>query len=283
MPRYVLTILIMVCALTGAAQRTAKVTATYIYYAPETMSVDEAKRTALERAKIQAIADEFGTVVSQSNTTVISNENGESDTRFYSYGGSDVKGEWIETIGEPKYEISFDDHVLVVSVTIKGTIRCVENHEHEISVSVLRNGIDLKNEDSDFKDGDDLYLRIKSTTDGYVQVFLVDYPSDNVYKLFPDNNQDGAIVENITYTLFYNDNEYGDNDMREFVVTGGDRIIRNDVVIMFSPRKFNETIFTSDGSNSLNYTKISDFEDWKSKFAKKPDNITINKPITIKP
>ena len=72
----------------------------------ENISLEEAKRIALERAKIQAIADEFGTIVSQSNTTLVSNRNGESSSDFFSLGGSEVKGEWIETIGQPEYEIS---------------------------------------------------------------------------------------------------------------------------------------------------------------------------------
>ena len=58
------------------SQRTAKVSATYTYYAPETMSIEEAKRVALDRAKIQAIADEFGTIVTQSTSSIISNKNG---------------------------------------------------------------------------------------------------------------------------------------------------------------------------------------------------------------
>ena len=98
MNRFILTIIFASSFMICYSQRTSKVSATYTYYAPETMSVEEAKRVALDRAKIQAIADEFGTVVSQSTTTVISNKNGESDTQVFSLGGSDVKGEWIETI-----------------------------------------------------------------------------------------------------------------------------------------------------------------------------------------
>ena len=75
------------------AQRTEKVRVEYTFHAPENISLEEAKRIALERAKIQAIADEFGTVVSQSNTTLVSNRNGESSTDFSSLAESEVKGE----------------------------------------------------------------------------------------------------------------------------------------------------------------------------------------------
>ena len=91
MNRFILFIILISSFLMGYPQKTAKVSATYTYYAPETMSIEEAKRVALDRAKIQAIADEFGTIVSQSTSTVITNKNGESDTQFFALGGSDVK------------------------------------------------------------------------------------------------------------------------------------------------------------------------------------------------
>lgn len=65
------------------AQRVEKVTAEYVYHAPENISLEEAKYIALERAKIQAIADTFGTIVSQSNFTTIANRNGKSDVDFF--------------------------------------------------------------------------------------------------------------------------------------------------------------------------------------------------------
>ena len=106
--RFFITACLFLFALPALAQRTEKVRAEYIYHAPENISLEEAKRIALERAKIQAIADEFGTIVSQSNTTMVSNRNGESSSDFFSLGGSEVKGEWIETIGQPSYDINYE-------------------------------------------------------------------------------------------------------------------------------------------------------------------------------
>ena len=114
--RITITICLFLFALPILAQRTEKVRAEYIYHAPENISLEEAKRIALERAKIQAIADEFGTIVSQSNTTLVSNRNGESSTDFFSLGGSEVKGEWIETIDLPEYDINYEQGMLVVKL-----------------------------------------------------------------------------------------------------------------------------------------------------------------------
>lgn len=70
----------------------------YTYIVPENVDLEKAKHIALERLKIQLIADEFGTTISQSNSTFVKNSNGESDVDFLSIGGSEVRGEWIETI-----------------------------------------------------------------------------------------------------------------------------------------------------------------------------------------
>ena len=165
------------------AQKMQKVEAEYVYYAPENVSLEEAKRTALERAKIQAIADAYGTIVSQSNTTRITNKNGKTDTDFLSLGGSEVKGEWIETIGEPEYNITYQQETLVVKVYIAGKIREIVSAPVDFDARVLCNGTDLKFERQDFREGDELYLYFKSPIDGYLSVYLLDKAQGVAYCL----------------------------------------------------------------------------------------------------
>ena len=138
--RSIITVCLLFFALPILAQRTEKVRAEYVYHAPENISLEEAKRIALERSKIQAIADEFGTIVSQSNTTLVSNRNGESSTDFFSLGGSEVKGEWIETIGQPEYKINYDQGMLVVKAIVSGRIREIVSAQIDIKAEVLCNG-----------------------------------------------------------------------------------------------------------------------------------------------
>ncbi len=103
-------------SLVAVAQKTERVTATYTYYAPEHVSIEEARRVALQRAQLQAIADAFGTIVTQTNATTVKNENGKSDVSLLSLGASEVKGEWLRTDGEPEYEIAYEDGMLAVTV-----------------------------------------------------------------------------------------------------------------------------------------------------------------------
>jgi len=192
-------------SITLSAQKMKRVDAEYIYHAPENVSLEEAKRIALERAKLQAIADAFGTVVSQSNFTTVANRNGKSDVDFFSLGGSEVKGEWIETIGEPEYSISYERNMLVVKVSVKGKAREMVSAQIDIVAKVLRNGTEDKFESDEFRSGDDLYLSFISPISGYLAVYLVD-AEQTTYCLLPYRNQTNGIYKveaNRRYLFFH--------------------------------------------------------------------------------
>lgn len=224
------------------AQRTERVRAEYTYHAPENVTLEAAKRTALERAKIQAIADEFGTVVSQSNTTFVTNQNGESNTDFFSLGGSEVKGEWIETIGEPEYAISYEQGMLVVRVTVSGRIREIVNAQIDFKAEVLCNGTDLKFARTDFKSGDDLYLYFQSPVDGYLAVYLLDDVSQMVYCLLPykSSSEGVAPIEHDKPYIFFSAAHAGENAhlVDEYTMTCSRPQEHNTLYIIFSPNEF---------------------------------------------
>ncbi len=90
----ILVLLLIPFHLTIFSQKPKKVSAELTFYAPETMSVVEAQRIALEKAKLKAIAEEFGTYISQSNSAIYSESNGVSSDYFSSISGTDVKGDW---------------------------------------------------------------------------------------------------------------------------------------------------------------------------------------------
>ena len=224
------------------AQRTEKVRAEYIYHAPENISLEEAKCIALERAKIQVIGDEFGTLVSQSNTTLVSNRNGESSSDFFSLGGSEVKGEWIETIGKPEYEINYEQGMLVVKAMVSGRIREIVSAQIDLKAEVLCNGTDLKFSRTDFKSGDDLYLYFQSPVNGYLAVYLLDEVSQMVYCLLPYKSSSEAvtpIVKDKPY-IFFSAKHAGDKGhlVDEYTMTCNNPVERNTIYVVFSPNEF---------------------------------------------
>ena len=112
MKRIFISLLLMTILVPVRGQKIKSVEGEFVYYAPENVSVVEAKRFALEQEQLKAIAEEFGTIVSQTNLTRIEGNNEQSSTRFSSFGSSDVKGEWIETKGKPEFDLGSSDPLL---------------------------------------------------------------------------------------------------------------------------------------------------------------------------
>ena len=267
--RFFITFTLFLFTLPILAQRTEKVRAEYTYHAPENISLEEAKRIALDRAKMQAVADEFGTIVSQSNTTLVKNSNGESSTDFFSLGGSEVKGEWIETIGQPEYEISYEQGMLVVKAIVTGRIREIVSAQIDIKVEVLCNGTDLKFARTDFKNGDDLYLYFQSPVDGYLAVYLLDEVSQMVYCLLPYKSSSEAVtsIEHDKPYIFFSAEHAGDKAhlVDEYTMTCNNSVERNTIYVVFSPNEFAKA--NSNNVDELLPQELSfeDFQKWLSK------------------
>ena len=259
--------------------RTTKVSATYTYYAPETMSIEEAKRIALDRAKIQAIADEFGTIVSQNTSTVITNKDGKSDTRFFAFGESDVKGEWIETIGNPVYNLKFEKHFFVVECSVIGKARETTKPKIEYIAQPLRNGTTLKYASTYFQDGDDLYLYFTSPIDGFLSVYLLVETTQTVYSILPyksENNAAIPIVGKKEY-VFFSIQEADKKDrgkVDEYILSCDLNKEFNTLFIVFSPTQFfGKNGFESNSENAPNCISFKEFKQWLTKAITKDNNI----------
>lgn len=256
-------------ASTGYAQKTKKVHGEYIYHAPENISIEQARQTALSRAQIQALGDEFGTVVAQHNATLMNNTNGSTHTDFTSLSSSDVKGEWLETIGEPKYEISYEQGMLVVKCSVTGKARAIVAKQNNYVAKILCNGIEDRNEGENFKSGDDLYLAYQSATKGYLAVYLID-DNKNAYCLLPyQSSKDGKVeVDANTRYVFFNQKTaqplFNSSDVDEYTMTCDKASETNYIYIISSPNPFIKAIDNA-VEGLPRELKYDDFQKWLSK------------------
>lgn len=256
-------------ASTGYAQKTKKVHGEYIYHAPENVSIEQARQTALSRAQIQALGDEFGTVVAQHNATLMNNTNGSTHTDFTSLSSSDVKGEWLETIGEPKYEISYKQGMLVVKCSVTGKARAIVAKQNNYVAKILCNGIEDRNEGENFKSGDDLYLAYQSATKGYLAVYLID-DNKNAYCLLPyQSSKDGKVeVDANTRYVFFNQKTaqplFNSSDVDEYTMTCDKASETNYIYIISSPNPFIKAIDNA-VEGLPRELKYDDFQKWLSK------------------
>lgn len=271
MIRWLFILLLLMLSAVAFPQKTEKVTAKYTYYVPENISLEEAKRTALERAKVSAIADKFGTLVTQSNTTVVTNQNGETDSRFYSLGGSEVKGEWIETTKEPVYNIRYEGEMLVVSVEVGGRIRENINAGVDFTAKVLRNGTEEKFESNEFRNGDDMYLYFKSPVDGYLTVYLLDETTEEVFCLLPyKGSGEGAfrIEHDRSYILFSIKDALTDpNIVDEYIMTCSHEMEYNDIYVVFSPNPFVKANTNKTNIESPRQLAFKEFKTWQNRLS----------------
>lgn len=246
--RGVLPTVVMLACQGVAAQKAVTVEGEYVLRSDGTVTVAQAKSIALERAKIEALAAEFGTIVSQTNLTVVRNETGAergsvSQSELLSLGGSEVMGEWIETIGEPEYKIHFEDDMLIIEVKVRGRARRLEAAKADFVARLLRNCTDDGCESSEFVDGNSFYLHFITPVSGYLSVYLVD-ENLNAYCLLPDRyDEDGVfhVKAGRDYVLF--SEEYARKNgmsgaVEEYVFTAEGELEHNALYVLFSPNKF---------------------------------------------
>lgn len=263
----ILTLLLILFCLPSLCQKEKTVQAEYTYHAPENISPVEAKRIALERAKIEAMSEAFNTIVQQTNTTRIESRDGKSNVNMISIGGSEVKGEWIETIGEPTYDIDYIDGMLVVTAKVKGKAREIVSANIDFKARVLCNGTEDKFETDQFKSGDDFYLSFNSPVAGYLAVYFVD--ADNkVYCMLPyGSQQDGSypIRANRRY-LFFSEKDAPQQE-RPIVVEYNmtcerSSVADNQVYIVFSPNKFTKATDYNAENQLMRELDYEEFHKW---------------------
>lgn len=271
MKHYLSIIILMLLgiATTSYAQKVKKVQGEYIYHAPENVSLEQAKQTALNRAQIQALGDEFGTIVAQHNATMMNNTNGSTNTDFTSLSSSDVKGEWLETVGEPKYDITYEQGMLVVKCTVSGKARELVASQNNFIAKILRNGIEDKFESGNFKSGDDLYLSYQTSVKGYIAVYLVD-DAKNAYCLLPyQSSTDGKVaVEANQKYIFFNQKTaaplFQAYEVDEYNMTCEKSSETNYVYVISSPHPFVKAIDNAVAGLPRELS-FDDFQKWLSK------------------
>ena len=273
----------------AAAQKIQSVSGEYRYVVPDNVTMAEARRTAEKRARTEAIAQTFGTIISQSTSTVIKNDTGQSTVDFLSLNESDVKGEWLSNTRDPEYQYLVDERTgqQVVICRVWGKAREIVAAKVDFTAKILRKEADPAFESETFKNGDQFYLYFTSPTDGYLAVYMVD-AEQTAYCLLPYmNDTDGQtrIVGGREYIFF--SIEKADRDERaivdEYVMTTP-RSVEHDNIYIISPPNASTTandLYATDGlPRQLNF---ADFHKWLTRCRTRDAQMaTMQKVVTIK-
>lgn len=274
-------------SMTVSAQRIATGKGTYTYPVPESKSIEEAKIIATEKARLQVIADKFGTIVDMSTMTEVRNVDEVSSIEMISYGESEVKGEWIEDISEPVFSINYENEKLYITVTVEGKIREIVSADIDFMARVLRNGTEDHFEDYDFKEGDDFYLSFVSPVDGYLAVYMYN-GDDDAYCLLPYMAQSEGcfgIKRNRRYVLFSSEKASDgifSNIVDEYRLTASSSKEVNLIYIIFSPNKFVKALDAGSDENLPRNLDYRSFQKWLIKSRNRDKEMRVQrKTITI--
>lgn len=242
--------------------KTEKVKGTYTFYAPPSMSMQEAEQEAIRRAQLKALADHFGRVIVENTTSVLT----EQDEHFYQVGNSLVKGEWIETIGTPKIERGICDDGFYVTCTIEGKAREIVSSKTDVEVKVLCNNPNVDYEHTDFKAGDKLYVSFKTPEEGFIAIYLYDKEDDKVMCMLPyprDTRSANAIEKDKQYVFFSKSMNVLPARAKEYKMGCNESSTVNTLYILFSKKKFTKPMLKSEENiKSIPYTSYEKFQKW---------------------
>lgn len=289
MKRIVLAAIFLGICVLAAAQSVVDVCGEYIYYVPEDVTLGQAKQTALQRARLEALVKEFNETVFQRNTSVVSNRNGESSSDFFSIGGSDARGEWIVDTRQPEYDIRYDQEMgmLIVKASVCGKAREIVSSKVAVDTKVLRNGLTPKYESSVFNSGDDMYLYFKSPVSGYVLVYMLDHGNQTVYCLLPYRNSESGNVRvqgDKEYVFFHKDkSQEGWQDVDEYTLVAENPVEWNDLYVIFSPQSlYKVSSKASDDKHIPKELSYKEFVQWIVKCKTQDSEMVINQHTGLK-
>ncbi len=256
------------------AREVKVVEGTYTYVVPPTMSYQEGKQEALRRAQLNALAKAFGRIIAESSTSVVNGQ----DELFYQEGNTQVKGEWLETIGTPEFERSFSDDGIIIKCTVKGRAREIKSVQTQLNCKVLCSQSETAIEQLDFCSGNRIYLSFIAAENGYLAVYLYDSKADEVSCLLPyptDVNSACSVKGDYSYLLFSKAHNEMPGRAVEYVMNCTDEVEVNTLYIVFSKREFAKP--TLDRSSQIGHLSYADFQRWLVKSQSNDESMQVVK------
>jgi hypothetical protein len=256
------------------------------------ISVDEAQKRVLQRARINAIIQAFGEVVIQGNSTFIRNvDNGsqvKSETVFNMIADTYVNGDWIRDIDVPVYRRYQENNQDWIEVSVCCEIRELSKRGVDFKVSTL-SCPDLKCKTDVFNNGQDFYLLFQSPVDGFLTVYL-EVPNDAVYRLLPystDKTSTCIQVKGDEEYIFFDGvkddlpAQLADEEL--FLDLAKPNIQeQNAVVVIFSKDYLEDKpILNRTNTQTTGNASIDEFERWVLKAQKKHKSFEVSKKYIV--
>ena len=255
---YFLILLFLLISLYSLGQRVVNICGEYKYIVPENVSLAEAKAIAIERARLTAIANEFGTTVSQTNLATTHIENGTTRNDFLSLGETEVKGDWLGDTKEPEIRPVYENNQLVIYASVCGKVRELKTAEVELRMQIMNNGIETEH----FKNNDKVAIRFKSPVNGYVSIFVRDDNAGIVSCMLPYENENGKarVVKNSKEYIYLSTADPIYPYQEETILVTNKKIEFNTFVLVFAQNEFSMPL--SEMGEFVPEISVENFQKW---------------------
>ena len=258
MKYYFFILLFFVVSLSSFGEHIVTICGEYKYIVPENISLAEAKAIAIERARLTAIANEFGTTVSQTNLATTHVENGTTRNNFLSLGETEVKGDWLGDTEEPEIRPVYENNQLVIYASVCGKVRELKTAEVELRTQIMSNGIETER----FKNKDKVTVRFKSPVNGYVAIFVRDDNAGIVSCMLPYENEEGKarVVKNSKEYIFLSTADPIYPYQEETILVTNKKVEFNTFVLVFAQKEFSMPL--SEVGEFVPEISVENFQKW---------------------
>ena len=263
-----------------------EVEGTYTYYASSSDSRDKARRIALDEARNEALKSKFGTIVQHNTMQTSTIKESRESTHFLALSSTESKGEWLADVGEPSFTFDIDpkDGTLIVTCKVTGRARAITNEASNFNATVLRNGTDMRNADTSFKSGDQMYLDFSAPSRGYVTVFLAD-ESGQVFQMLPypgSHIEEVKVNRNVQYKFFDPASGEDFGQVQEMLLQAPDGEEFNQIYVLFSPNVYSLPAMHLNPDNIPPSMNQEEFSNWLLKVRRADPKLGVSKiNITI--
>lgn len=241
-----------------------------VLYSPD--GIEAAKKEVRQEAMIAALEQRYGALVYRSNATTITNvakgERARTFTRFNVIANTYVKGDWVQTQNEKttvdtlyidkngnlrdkpgrKFRTEY-----VVKCSISGLARELKQPEVQYEATPMNCNLRDDCATYDFRQGEQLYLKFKSPTSGYLSVWLDNQKTTSClmpYVRMPKGMESGMRVEaDSTYMLFSthrNHNYFVDPNFAEdeLLLYTDQPVVTERIFLVFATQPYNKPLLS---------------------------------------
>lgn len=242
----------------------------YNYKVPEHQSISHAKEYVLELSKIDAINRALGVRVQQKSVLVTVEDGSSVKQEYKVHQETMVRGDWIKTLTEPIYKISYNSSGISINVKVRGLVREIPDTRRPfiLKLGTYSYWTTKYEETSQLHWRDKLLVDFKSDITGFLAIFIKQ--GEHVFQAIPVS-KDIIKIESDQYYRFFED------ENNEVVIGKQNWQLFAQVIVIFSVNKFSIGMIQPSFNGSRKFESVKNFESSIEKLMQQRPEVQVHK------